>query len=127
MVATKVSHDLERVGDEATAIARRARDLNREPQLKAPLELPRMASMVTDMLAESLDAFITGDCARRAAPFSNLSQPTMKDLAMKPNHTLKLYQHPLSGHSHRVHLALPRCSASGRRPSAPAPASRPAR
>jgi phosphate uptake regulator len=31
MVATKLSHDLERVGDEATAIARRARDLNREP------------------------------------------------------------------------------------------------
>ncbi|MCK6500573.1 MAG: phosphate transport system regulatory protein PhoU, partial [Nitrospira sp.] len=34
MVATKISHDLERVGDEATAIARRARELNREPQLK---------------------------------------------------------------------------------------------
>jgi phosphate transport system protein len=67
MVATKVSHDLERVGDEATAIARRARDLNREPQLKAPIELPRMASMVTEMLAESLDAFITGDCTRARA------------------------------------------------------------
>jgi glutathione S-transferase len=25
---------------------------------------------------------------------------------MKPNHTLKLYHHPMSGHSHRVHLAL---------------------
>lgn len=25
---------------------------------------------------------------------------------MTPNHTLKLYHHPLSGHSHRVHLAL---------------------
>lgn len=25
---------------------------------------------------------------------------------MKPSHTLKLYHHPLSGHSHRVHLAL---------------------
>ncbi len=25
---------------------------------------------------------------------------------MKPNHTIKLYHHPLSGHSHRVHLAL---------------------
>ena len=25
---------------------------------------------------------------------------------MKPNHTLKLYHHPLSGHAHRVHLAL---------------------
>jgi phosphate transport system protein len=67
MVATKVSHDLERVGDEATAIARRAQDLNREPQLKAPIELPRMASMVTEMLAESLDAFITGDCTRARA------------------------------------------------------------
>jgi len=67
MVATKVSHDLERVGDEATAIARRAQDLNREPQLKAPIDLPRMASMVTEMLAESLDAFITGDCTRARA------------------------------------------------------------
>lgn len=25
---------------------------------------------------------------------------------MQPTHPLKLYQHPLSGHSHRVHLAL---------------------
>ena len=25
---------------------------------------------------------------------------------MNPSHTLKLYHHPLSGHSHRVHLAL---------------------
>ncbi len=67
MVATKVSHDLERVGDEATAIARRARDLNREPQLKAPIDLPRMAAMVSEMLAESLDAFVTGDCTRARA------------------------------------------------------------
>ncbi len=67
MVATKVSHDLERVGDEATAIARRARDLNREPQLPSPVDLPRMASMVTTMLGEALDAFISGDCSRARA------------------------------------------------------------
>ena len=67
IVATNVSHDLERVGDEATAIARRALDLNREPQLKAPIDLPRMASMVTEMLAEALDSFITGDCTRARA------------------------------------------------------------
>lgn len=67
MVATKVSHDLERVGDEATAIARRARDLNREPQLKTPSDLPRMAAMVTEMLAEALDAFVSGDCLRARA------------------------------------------------------------
>ena len=32
-VAMKITHDLERVGDEATTIARRAVDLNKEPQL----------------------------------------------------------------------------------------------
>ena len=32
-VAMKISHDLERVGDEATTIARRTVELNQEPQL----------------------------------------------------------------------------------------------
>lgn len=67
MVATKISHDLERVGDEATAISRRARDLNREPPLKAPTDLPPMASMVTEMLADALDAFVSGDGFRARA------------------------------------------------------------
>jgi len=67
MVATKISHDLERVGDEATAIARRALELNREPQLKAPIDLHKMAAMVTEMLAEALDAFVQADSARARA------------------------------------------------------------
>jgi len=33
-VAMKISHDLERVGDEATTISRRVRELSREPQLR---------------------------------------------------------------------------------------------
>src|SRR5215208_8462717 len=33
-IAMKISHDLERVGDEATTIARRAIELNQEPLLK---------------------------------------------------------------------------------------------
>ena len=43
-VAMKISQNLERVGDEAVTIARRARDLNAEPQLKAYVDLPRMAA-----------------------------------------------------------------------------------
>ena len=34
MVAMKISNNLERVGDEATKIAKRARDLNAEPPVK---------------------------------------------------------------------------------------------
>jgi len=70
MVATKISHDLERVGDEATAIARRARELNREPQLKPYLDLPRMAGMVLEMLDTAIQAFIQidADKARSVIP-----------------------------------------------------------
>ena len=70
MVATKLGHDLERVGDEATAIARRARDLNREAPLKPYLDLQRMAGMVLDMLAAAIDAFVSGsaDQARAVIP-----------------------------------------------------------
>src|SRR4051812_30491969 len=41
-VAMKISHDLERVGDEATTIARRTIELGQEPQLKAYVDIPRM-------------------------------------------------------------------------------------
>lgn len=58
-VAMKISHDLERVGDEATTIARRAIELNQEPQLKPYVDLPRMAGLAVGMLNDSMDAFVT--------------------------------------------------------------------
>jgi phosphate transport system protein len=57
-VAMKISQNLERIGDEATTISRRALELNREPQLKAYLDIPRMAVIALGMLKESLDAFV---------------------------------------------------------------------
>lgn len=70
MIATRLGHDLERVGDEATAIARRTRALNAEPQLKPYIDLPRMSQMVLDMLNTSIDAFVgaNGELARRVIP-----------------------------------------------------------
>lgn len=68
--AMKISHDLERVGDEATTISRRALELNQEPQLKAYVDIPRMAQMGLEMLDEALDAFVNRDPekARRVVP-----------------------------------------------------------
>jgi phosphate transport system protein len=57
-VAMKISQNLERVGDEAVTIARRAIDLNSEPQLKPYVDLPRMATMSLEMLREAIGAFI---------------------------------------------------------------------
>ena len=60
-VAMKISHDLERVGDEATTIVRRSLELSQEPQLKPYIDLPRMAKMALEMLDGALDAFVNGN------------------------------------------------------------------
>ena len=63
-VAMKISQNLERVGDEATTIGRRALELNAEPQLKAYIDIPKMADIALQMLKEALDAFVTREPAR---------------------------------------------------------------
>ena len=60
-VAMKISQNLERIGDEATKIAKRARDLSQEPPIKLQLDLPRMAVLALTMLKEALDAFVNRD------------------------------------------------------------------
>jgi len=62
-VAMKISQNLERVGDEAAKIAKRARDLSQEPPVKINVDLPRMASLALDMLKGALDAFVHRDSA----------------------------------------------------------------
>jgi phosphate transport system protein len=57
-VAMKISQNLERIGDEATTISRRAVELNRDAPLKAYLDIPRMAVAALGLLKESLDAFV---------------------------------------------------------------------
>jgi phosphate transport system protein len=59
--AMKIVTDLERIGDQAVNIAQRVIELNREPQLKPYIDLPRMATRAQAMVKESLDAFVTRD------------------------------------------------------------------
>lgn len=66
-IAMKISHDLERVGDEATTIARRSIELAQEPQLKSYVDIPRMANLAMDMLNESLDSFMQRSPAKARA------------------------------------------------------------
>ncbi len=60
-VAMKISQNLERIGDEATKIAKRARDLAQEPPVKLYLDLPKLATMALAMVKDSLDAFVQRD------------------------------------------------------------------
>jgi phosphate transport system protein len=59
--AMKIVTDLERIGDQAVNIGQRVLELNREPQLKPYIDLPRMAEKAERMVKESLDAFVARD------------------------------------------------------------------
>ena len=69
-VAMKISQNLERIGDEATKIAKRARDLAQEPPIKLQLDLPRLARMALAMVKDALDSFVQRDsvAARAIVP-----------------------------------------------------------
>ena len=69
-VAMKASRDLERVGDEATTIGRRALELNTEPQLKPYVDIPRMATLALEMLRDAIHSFVHAepDKARAVIP-----------------------------------------------------------
>ncbi|HTV39796.1 MAG TPA: phosphate signaling complex protein PhoU [Candidatus Sulfotelmatobacter sp.] len=55
-VSTKIAHNLERIGDEAAKIARRAADLCQEPPIRLELDIPAMASLALDMFKTALNA-----------------------------------------------------------------------
>ncbi|CAF0696026.1 phosphate signaling complex protein PhoU [Candidatus Methylacidithermus pantelleriae] len=58
IVTTQISSNLERIADLAVGIARRAKALNREPQLKPYIDLPRMGNIVLDMIRGAIQCFI---------------------------------------------------------------------
>ena len=61
--AMKISQNLERIGDESTKIARRARDLQKEPAVNTNIELSRMAELAMGMLEDAISAFNNRDAA----------------------------------------------------------------
>ncbi|CAI8035865.1 Phosphate-specific transport system accessory protein PhoU homolog [Geodia barretti] len=53
--------ELERMGDYAEGIAKISLMMGDEPPLKPLIDIPRMATMASDMLRRSLDAFVNRD------------------------------------------------------------------
>ena len=60
-MALKISNDLERIGDYATSIAKRAKRLNVSERLKPFITIPLMADICKGMVKDVLDAYIERD------------------------------------------------------------------
>jgi phosphate transport system protein len=86
IVGMKASHDLERVGDEATSIAKRSVRLAAEPPLKPYVDIPRMAGIALEMLRDALDCFLDGDAdkalsvCRRDAEVDQINKQLYREL-----------------------------------------------
>ncbi|MGI8770309.1 MAG: phosphate signaling complex protein PhoU [Acidobacteriaceae bacterium] len=61
LAVIKINADLERVGDQAVNISERVRDLQSYPEVELPVDIPRMASVASNMVRKALQAFIEGD------------------------------------------------------------------
>jgi phosphate transport system protein len=61
LAVIKINADLERVGDSATSISDRVRELEAFPVADLPVDTPRMASLAASMVRKSLQSFIEAD------------------------------------------------------------------
>ena len=59
--AMRITSDLERMGDEAVNISEMAMDLLEYPQLKPLIDIPKMASLVENMVTSCIKAFNESD------------------------------------------------------------------
>lgn len=64
IAATRIIHELERVGDSAKNIAESVLEINDQPPLKPYVDLPRMSDLAVSMVRDSLDAFTRGDAVK---------------------------------------------------------------
>jgi phosphate transport system protein len=66
-MALKFVVDVERIGDLASGIAKRALELNRLPTLDARIDLTRLAGLVQKNLYVAIDSFVKGDAEQATA------------------------------------------------------------
>ena len=57
----KITPELERIADLAQDVCERVIELNREPQLKPLIDIPRLARIAQEMVRQSLDSFVRRD------------------------------------------------------------------
>jgi phosphate transport system protein len=61
LAASRISADLERIGDQAVNIAQSAESILRHPRVKPYIDLPRMSELAEEMVRDSLNAMVKAD------------------------------------------------------------------
>lgn len=67
VAALRISSEIERIGDYAKNVAKRAVALNQAPLVRPVHAIPRMAALVQALIKDTLDAYITDDATKADA------------------------------------------------------------
>ena len=78
VAASKINSELERIGDLVVNITESAQLLREQPPLKPPVDIPRMADLVSNMVRKSVKAFTDGDV--QLAQMVRISDDEVDDL-----------------------------------------------
>jgi len=107
ITASKIASELERIADQATTIARRARDLNRGPELKSLANIPLMAAEVQSMLRQSIKAFVERDTdmALEVIGRDKLVDAEYKEAAREVEHSIVADPTKTAGELHMLTVA----------------------
>src|SRR5258708_14206611 len=98
----KINADLERVGDQAVNIAERVMDMATYPKSGLNVDIPRMASLATNMLRDALNAFLTAvpDLAHSFLDRDDLVDDINHELFEAADFSMK---HAVETHPHPLH------------------------
>jgi phosphate transport system protein len=86
MATTRITSDLERVGDLAVNIAEAAARYIQNPQVKPLIDLPKMSELAQQMLRDALSSFVSGEVAlasdvlKRDDTLDDLKRQVFQDL-----------------------------------------------
>lgn len=86
LTVVKICSDLERCGDQAVNISKKAVTLNEEPPIKPLIDIPRMANISLEMLNASMDAFVNrkpelvGQIAERDKEVNGINKQLYREL-----------------------------------------------
>lgn len=94
IVAMKASHDLERIGDEVTAISRRIRKLVSEPPLQISIGIQDMAQIAMEMLREALDCLLQGSEERAIMVVKRDAEVDQLNRSVHESLSAYMAQHP---------------------------------
>ncbi len=107
LAVIKSNADLERIGDQAVNIAERVMGLIELPPAELAADIPQMATLVSEMIRQSLEAFVSGDVesAQRVLEQDNRVDRMNHEIFTAMDHAMETSPHFIHQALHTISIA----------------------